>query len=509
MKIIKPISITIICVYFILIISGCNSPDINSHGSSAAHMNPDDGGHQHENIAVTKWTSKMELFMEYPPPVRGESLEFIIHLTRLTDFKAVTKGKLTLEFTPEKGKKFSVNTDELLREGIFKPTVFFSKTGKYRFIIRYQGEGINDVIDIDTITVVEDPHDVVSADVAGGAEEISFLKELQWKIDFATSATKTKPVKPSVRATAEVLPGPKGQIEITAPVAGVLVVDRNTSFPVAGTHVKRGQVVAVLAPPTGAGNSWTEARLAFNQAKKQYERAKTLLNKDAISTREFESIQRHYQLLKAGYPKQSGSSGSYFSIISPIDGVVTSVPVLLGREVSRGHTLMTIVNSTDIRLKVNLFEKDYFGIQQPSGAAFYIPGSVKPLYLTALQMQLTGKGEVLSQRTHTVPLLFKIDNTEKWFKVGQMIPIDLYIQTEKQAVCVRQEAVYDDGGRQVVFVQRGGETFEKRYIKTGTSYFGWTEIISGIEEGERVVTRGAYLVKLASTSAPIGHGHAH
>ncbi|MCP5046916.1 MAG: efflux RND transporter periplasmic adaptor subunit, partial [bacterium] len=444
-----------------------------------------------------------------PPPVRGESLDFIIHLTRLTDFKAVTKGNLALEFTPGKGKGFTVTTDELLREGIFKPTVFFSQTGTYRFVIRYQGERISDVIDIGTITVVEDPHDAVQPDEAGTAEEISFLKEVQWKIDFAATTAKTKPVKPSVRATAEVLPGPKGQVEIIAPVAGVLEVNRNRFFPSAGSYVKQGQVVAVLAPPTGAGNSWAEARLAFSQAKKDYERAKKLLTKDAISRREYETIERRYQLLKAGYPKQGGSSGSYFSIISPIGGVVTTVPALPGQEVSKGRALMTIVNSTDIRLKVNLFEKDSYRVHQPSGAALYLPGSDAPFFLTAGQMQLTGKGEVLDPRTHTVPLLFKIDNPGKRFKVGQVLQVDIYIQKERQAVCVPGKAVYDDDGRQVVFVQRGGETFEKRFIETGTSYLGWTEIISGIKEGERVVTNGAYLVKLASTSAPIGHGHTH
>ncbi|MCP5052863.1 MAG: efflux RND transporter periplasmic adaptor subunit [bacterium] len=508
MRNVKQLSITLLCLFFILTAGGCKSSGGDGQDSAAGGHSHGEGDHEHENIAVTIWTSKMELFMEYPPPVRGESLDFIIHMTRLTDFKAVTKGRLTLEITPEKGEGWNVNTDELLREGIYKPTVFFSETGAYRFVIRYQGENIADVFDIGTITVVDDPHDVEETEEEA-VEEISFLKEVQWKTDFATTETKTVAVKPSVKATAEVLPGPKGQVEIIAPVAGVLAVNRNKSFPSAGTYVKQGQVVAVLAPPVGTGNGWAEARLAFAQAGKEYERAKRLLKKDAISRREYETTERRYLSLKAGYPKQGGSSGSYFSIISPIEGVVTAVPALPGQEVSRGRALMTIVNSDDIRLKVNLFEKDFYRVDEPSGAALYLPGSDTPFFLTAGQMELTGKGEALDARTHTIPLLFKIDNPGKRFKVGQVLPVDIYIQREKQALCVPEQAVYDDDGRQVVFVQRGGESFEKRYIQTGTVYMGRREIISGLKEGERVVTRGAYLVKLASTSAPIGHGHTH
>ena len=54
-------------------------------------------------LDVTNWTEASELFMEYPPLVAGQTARFAVHLTRLKDFAAVTKGRARIEFTPESG----------------------------------------------------------------------------------------------------------------------------------------------------------------------------------------------------------------------------------------------------------------------------------------------------------------------------------------------------------------------------------------------------------------------
>jgi hypothetical protein len=56
----------------------------------------------------------------------------------------------------------------------------------------------------------------------------------------------------------------------------------------------------------------------------------------------------------------------------------------------------------------------------------------------------------------------------------------------------------------------GGETFEKRDLTLGLRDGNWVQVVTGITEGERVVTKSAYAVRLASMSSAIpSHGHAH
>ena len=54
-------------------------------------------------LDVTHWTGTTELFMEYPPLVAGQTALFAVHLTRLSDFSAMTAGRPRIEMTPESG----------------------------------------------------------------------------------------------------------------------------------------------------------------------------------------------------------------------------------------------------------------------------------------------------------------------------------------------------------------------------------------------------------------------
>ena len=71
-------------------------------------------------------------------------------------------------------------------------------------------------------------------------------------------------------------------------------------------------------------------------------------------------------------------------------------------------------------------------------------------------------------------------------------------------------ALIEEQSNFYVFVQLSGESYEKRQVKTGVNNGREIEIVSGLNQGDVIVTRGAYQVKLASMSSTIpGHGHDH
>jgi membrane fusion protein, heavy metal efflux system len=506
-------SIFIIIAGFALLLhlAGCQKADSgHSHGPGADHAHvPDDI----QTLSITKWTENMELFTEYTMPVKGEDTKFIIHLTKLADFQPVHSGRISLIFNePNKNINHKVGYGRLLREGIFTPLIAFPEAGFYKGTIKYSGEGLDESIDIGTVRVFESYDDLPDfTPEAGLGDEISYLKEQQWKSEFSTCDASIKPVKPSVSAVAEILPRQQGYVKVIAPVSGILGIRINKYMAAPGSQVKRGDLVALISPLSGGGNSWQQLKSALNQAKNNFERAKRLKKDGAISIREFENLERQYLLLSAGFPAQGkkASRGNLFRVTAPIDGTVEHVPVVLGQQVQRGTALMTIVNTSKVWLKVNLFERDFNRLGTPSGASLQVPGLQSSLYLSPEEMTLLGKGQVLDRHTQTIPLRFEIDNPKSIFKIGQVFQAQLALDQEKHALCVPIQSLYEDEGHMVVFVQAQGETFEKRVVKTGSSTNGWVEIISGIKKGERVVEKGAYLVKLASTSTPIGHGHAH
>ena len=85
----------------------------------------------------------------------------------------------------------------------------------------------------------------------------------------------------------------------------------------------------------------------------------------------------------------------------------------------------------------------------------------------------------------------------------------MYTSEEKTSLAVPETAIIDEDIHKVIYVQLGGETFEKRVVRTGSRFRGWTAIEEGLSGGERIVTKGAYQLKLAESVTDIGHPHVH
>ena len=95
-------------------------------------------------------------------------------------------------------------------------------------------------------------------------------------------------------------------------------------------------------------------------------------------------------------------------------------------------------------------------------------------------------------------------------RVGQ--DVVLHVETAQAAgvLAIPESAIVEEGDLLIAFVQISGETFEKREIKAGVRDTAFVQVLDGIQEGERVVTKGAYAIRLSTLTGVIpAHGHAH
>ena len=105
---------------------------------------------------------------------------------------------------------------------------------------------------------------------------------------------------------------------------------------------------------------------------------------------------------------------------------------------------------------------------------------------------------------------FAIEDHADRYRVGQSVQLRLYLGQAVPGTAVPESSIVEDAGRPVVFVQTGGESFERRPVSLGARAGGWVHVSRGLEPGERVVHEGAYLVRLAAMSTQIpAHGHVH
>ena len=99
----------------------------------------------------------------------------------------------------------------------------------------------------------------------------------------------------------------------------------------------------------------------------------------------------------------------------------------------------------------------------------------------------------LDPKTRTAKVRFDLPNPEFKLKPEMWANVEIKIPLGRKLV-VPEDAVMDSGTMQMVFVDRGQGYFESRHIQVGSKVKGYYEVLSGLKEGERVVTSANFLI---------------
>jgi cobalt-zinc-cadmium efflux system membrane fusion protein len=119
-------------------------------------------------------------------------------------------------------------------------------------------------------------------------------------------------------------------------------------------------------------------------------------------------------------------------------------------------------------------------------------------------------GTSVDLKTRTVALVYEVPNPDGRLRIGMALTVSVETAHMEEALVVPVAALVDEDGRAIAFVQVSGETFEKRDLTLGIRDGAFVQVLAGLAAGERVVTQGAYAIRLASVSTTIpAHGHAH
>lgn len=506
MKILNNCFILFVSIYFV---AGCGS-------QQQPHVHE-----EIESIAVTCWTGKSELFMEYEDMTSGRETEFITHLTRLEDFSPVTQGTLTFIFTDANGKNTEVVSGEPARPGIYLPKVTLQSPGTYMLKLTVTGEQLNDVIPVGTINVHDPSSGLHTHSAAPNAEAIPFLKEQQWKTEFMVQQAQTRTMTESFTVIGELLEMPGRKAEITVPVNGIVEPVSEDSFFSPGMHVEKGTVLTVLSPLPETRSQIAEVLSEYYLAEAEYKRAQRLHDKQAASGKRLEEARMNYEARKIKYEvipwtiergdAHNSKAEITYQVTAPIAGYLESIFLNPGKLVKAGEVLFTIFDPSRIRLIAHVPMNKITKIGSFPDARFTVEGNSSVFGINELNGRLLSRGNSVNKQSWTVPVVFEIDNPAAVLKVGMSAEVTLLTNRHEEALTIPVEAIITEYNNRIAYVQAGGESFVKRILKTGVEDGGFVQILDGIEPGDRVVVTGAYQVRLASLSSvvPTGHGHAH
>lgn len=307
------------------------------------------------------------------------------------------------------------------------------------------------------------------------------------------------PFRTAVRTSGTILTSGSGETVLIAKTSGILSWKGGT--PSLGRKVSEGEVLAsISAEGMTEGNPAAKAAITLDAAKKEYERALELRKDKIISEREFERIEAEYR-------KASSANGAN-GIKSSRSGYIKNIYKSEGEYVSEGEAVVSVGTDRRLRLSVDLPLNEVSLLRNISGANF------RPAYSSEVFSMENLSGKLLSVAGSSdgmspyLPVTFEFDNK------GDIIPgtySDVWLlgENKQDVISVPESSLTEEQGEFFVYIRLDEDCYAKRPVKLGGRNGERVEILSGLLEGEEVVTKGAYHVKLSSASVIPGHTHNH
>jgi len=474
-------------------------------------------------IAVTVWSPRTELFMEYPPLVAGAHARFAVHLTNLDDFSPLREGRVVVRFEGESITRFEVEGPST--PGIFGVDVTVPAARRYQMAVEVHAPGLADEHRVGAVTVHPTSEAALAAVEETEEGATAFLKEQQWTLDFATMRVDEGSRREVIVVPATIEPRTGGRVDVRVMAAGRIASGGDRAV---GSRVSRGETLAELVVRNERVGETPILRLELSNAEAELRlaeqtlaRVERLATAGAVPTRRLDEARvardtaaarvqiakeqlRHLELSRSG--EGAGVAGERVVVRAPIAGVIAESFATAGATVDMGDILYRIVTVDRVHVVGAVPEQHLARVQDVVEAEAVVAG-LDPMR-TSRRISV---GRVVDREARTVPIIFALDDPPTAVAIGQAASLRLISPGTAEGVTVPASAVVDDAGQPIVFVQAGGESFERRPVRLGgPREGGYVHVVSGLDAGERIVSRGAHLVRLAALSPQTpGHGHVH
>ena len=339
---------------------------------------------------------------------------------------------------------------------------------------------------------------------AENSDEIVFSNEKAKHFGIKTEKVTYSTFNDIIKVSGEVLPSQIDESVISAKSSGIIKLNTNA---IVGKHVNEGTSVASISSQTVSGGDANEAaRINFEAAKRELERITPLYNDKIITEREYNQAKQTYDQAKAALASNSGVGSSASSNIS---GTITQVLVKDGEYVEIGTPIAVVSKNTRLILRADLPNR-YANAVAGIKSANFRPAYSETVYeLSKLNGKIVSNKNLSITTPGYIPVNFEFSNSAGIIP-GTYAEVYLIGATKNKCITLPIYAITEEEGYHFVYAKIHNEAYMKKEVKLGMNNGNKVEIISGIKEGDEIVTQGAILIKLASQANSVpGHSHDH
>ena len=291
-----------------------------------------------------------------------------------------------------------------------------------------------------------------------------------------------------------------------------------------GDKVKEGNRLAVIdSTELGTAQSeYLKAKANLLAEEKSYQRAKKLLEGKAISLGEYQKREAEYLNVRAEFKtaedrlhllglseeevKRIGSEHiikSKVAVRAPFSGTVVERHATLGEVIEPATNLFTIADLSTLWAIADVPEKDIPQVK----TGLPVEVRVSPYPDEVFKGIVTYIGDQIDPSTRTVRVLTEVDNSLGKLKPEMFATIFITTDVVSDTLAIPGEAVQTEGNKKIVFIDTGDGGFEKREVSLGRQVDSFYQVLEGLKPGEKIVTKGSFLLKSEAQKGEIGEEH--
>jgi cobalt-zinc-cadmium efflux system membrane fusion protein len=300
---------------------------------------------------------------------------------------------------------------------------------------------------------------------------------------------------------AQVTPDPQRVVHIYPPLSGRVL----NLYVRPGMDVKKDQQVALLQSGdlAQARSDFEKAKIEAARADLQLDRAKQLLAHQVVAQKDYDDLKAaddsaHSELERArqrihelGFSENGVNDQTILR--APIAGAVLEIGTASGelqRSLDNANVIATIANLDTVWVLGDAYEQDLSIVKQGAAVDITIPaypGDVR-------HGRVDNISDAFDPNTRTLKVRVVVPNPDHKLKPQMFARISI-VKSSRTGFLVPSAAVIREGGGAYVFVQTGNQKYERRDVTVGAAHADNVEVLTGLKDGDQVVTTGAALLR--------------
>lgn len=184
---------------------------------------------------------------------------------------------------------------------------------------------------------------------------------------------------------------------------------------------------------------------------------------------------------------------SSIALKTPFDGVVDEIFVSRGERVTSGERLFVVADPSRLWARAQIHEKQWTTVEVGEGqeVRVVVPGATEH----RATARINHVAATVDAESRSVSLVAELTNDDAHYKPGMFVWVELPQGELRDALAVPVESVMRHEGKAFVFVPDGADRYRRVDIEPGIEEDGFVEVKRGLEAGQRVVSKGAFLLK--------------